>query len=132
MRSKTYSLQNLCWLVLAIGVSLGAYKWLAPAEFDVDISTGPSPELPFHYAVFRGDLHKVRQFIAQEPGFVNSVDARGRTALHWAAFMRRTEVVRLLRQNGAEQIRDKAGRLPSDYSFDEPTRSAAEGTERRD
>ena len=63
----------------------------------------------FHYAAYGGDVHEVRQLLdAGVP--IDSRGEIGSTALHGAAISKRTEVVRLLLEKGANvNIRNDPG-----------------------
>ena len=56
-----------------------------------------------HDAVQSGDLEKVKALLKGNPGLVSSMDDKGRTPLHVAAFSGRKEVAELLRQHGGHE-----------------------------
>lgn len=67
--------------------------------------------LPFHGAVWSGDMARVRLLL--RPEFVDIPDSRERTALHIAARAGNHHIVRFLLDEGhAKELRDAKGRTP--------------------
>ncbi|KAK3697032.1 hypothetical protein QZH41_012499, partial [Actinostola sp. cb2023] len=70
--------------------------------------------LPLHAATYYSNQRTVEILLRQlSPEFVNTQDCEGMTAFHWVAFHGRTDLVRLLVENGAELLaRDNEGKTP--------------------
>ena len=66
-----------------------------------------------HDAAATGNLDKIKVLMAGSPGLVNTTDAYGMTALHWAVQAGHWEVADFLLANKADaNLRNKFGAMP--------------------
>ncbi|MDQ7821452.1 MAG: ankyrin repeat domain-containing protein [Candidatus Eremiobacteraeota bacterium] len=80
-----------------------------------------------HRAVMKGDLDKVRAYIARDPRLVNLKDRQGRTPLHYIGQGRSREMAELLISHGADtNARDSAGCTPLALVLKQSDRAMAE------
>ncbi|HRX15046.1 MAG TPA: ankyrin repeat domain-containing protein [Spirochaetota bacterium] len=76
-------------------------KYLVAKGADESIAT-VSGDTPLHMAAFAGHVEIVKFFATRDKFDVNVVETRGYTALHYAAFKNRQDVVAVLLENGAD------------------------------
>jgi ankyrin repeat protein len=71
-------------------------------------------------AVKRGALEEVRAIVQSRPDLIHAKDETGATALHYAAFDGRRDIVRLLVQFGADinATDDKFGATPAGWAIE--------------
>ena len=75
-----------------------------------------------HWASGHGDMETVEILIDEIYGYnayINAQDDDDKTPLHWAAESNQREIYDYLEKNGADQIEDNSGMLPSDLINEE-------------
>lgn len=102
--------------LVAAGAVIGAEDlWNAIQERDWDMAEfclAHGAKLDIFSASALGKLEEAEKLIAADPSLVKQVDANKRTALHWAAFAGRKEMVALLISKGADVNQKKCGETP--------------------
>jgi hypothetical protein len=96
------------WSVIGVLSAIGLSGCgSSPANRDHDVAEAPRDVVKrggveLRKAAAAGDLSRIEWLFLQYPGAVNSPDAVGYTALHWAVRNNRTEMALLLLERGAD------------------------------